>query len=338
MFKTFFFTAALTGAIVLSHTPFHSDESGEDQKRIRIAFYNVENLFDTLNDSLKRDDEFTPEGSKNWTYGRYQTKLSHIYKTILALGEWEPPAIVGLCEVENYAVLSDLVEKTPLKKFNYEIVHKESPDLRGIDVAFLYRKDLFRPLEYEPISVGGGPPDSWTSREILYVKGVVFETDTLHVFVNHWPSRYGGRLETEKKRLHAAGLLRIYTDSIMRHDENARILIMGDLNDDPDDRSIRFLTAPDSRLVNLMTAAFQRSEGTLVHTDGFLQWHLFDQIIASEPLISNSTLRIVDEEARIFRPKWLLDKKGERPYRTYQGPAYIGGFSDHLPVYVDLTK
>lgn len=306
------------------------------ESRVRIIFYNVENLFDVNNDSLKLDDEFTPAGAKHWTYSRYQAKLTHIYKTLTAASGWEPAAIVGLCEVENLRTLEDLVSKTPLKKFNYQIIHKESPDPRGIDVALLYRRELFRPIAYEPMPVAGRSPGEWFSREILYVKGILFETDTIHLFVNHWPSRASGQRESEGKRLFAASLLRTKSDSLHRYTNDPLVVIMGDLNDNPDDRSLRFLTGERSRLENQMTDLYQKGEGTLTFHDAFLQWHLFDQFIVSESLTGNTGLRV--EKAGIFKASWLYDRKTGRPFRTYQGPVYLGGFSDHFPVFLDLYK
>jgi endonuclease/exonuclease/phosphatase family metal-dependent hydrolase len=315
---------------------FHSQAQVTPADKIRVVFYNVENLFDVLNDSLKMDDEFTPEGEKRWTYGRYKTKLSNIYKVLIAIGGWEPAGIIGLCEVENYRVLADLVDKTPLSQLNYQIIHKESADFRGIDVALLYRREVFRPIEYEPIPVQGKSPDEWFSREILYVKGVVFETDTVHLFVNHWPSRSGGQARSAPRRIYAASVLREWTDSLFRYEKNPKIIIMGDFNDNPDDKSMQVLTGGESGLVNLMTGLYKKGQGTLAHTDTFMQWHLFDQIIVSSPIADGSNLSV--DEVTIFSPDWLKDKKTGRPFRTYQGPVYIGGYSDHFPVYFDLKK
>jgi hypothetical protein len=289
-----------------------------------------------VNDSLKMDDEFTPEGEKKWTYGRYKNKLSNIYRVLIAIGGWEPAGIIGLCEVENYRVLSDLVEKTPLQKLNYQIIHKESPDSRGIDVALLYRREVFRPIDYEPIPVEGKSPGEWVSREILYVKGVVFETDTVHLFVNHWPSRSGGQVHSAPRRIYAASVLRDFTDSLFRYEKNPKIIIIGDFNDNPDDKSMLILTGVRSGLVNLMTGLYKKGEGTIAHTDTFMQWHMFDQIIVSSSIKKGAQLSV--GEVSIFKPEWLRDKKTGRPFRTYQGPVYIGGYSDHFPVFFDLKK
>ena len=171
----------------------------ENNKGIRVMFYNVENLFHPSNDSLKNDDEFTPKGQRYWSYKRYKQKLIHIAKTVIAVGEWEPPAVLGLCEIENIQCLEDLVNQSPIKKFGYKIIHYECADKRGIDVAMLYRPEFFTPVYSHPFVLNFGP-DSRPTRDILYVKGVVNKSDTLHCFVNHWPSRYGGQLATAPKR------------------------------------------------------------------------------------------------------------------------------------------
>lgn len=305
-------------------------------KRIKVVFYNVENLFDTYNDSLKEDDEFTPGGSKYWNYQKYQSKLTNIYKTLIAVSGWEPAGIVGLCEIENLRTLEDLVYKTPLKKFNYQIIHKESPDPRGIDVALIYRRDLFVPIAYETAVVRGRKPHEWFSREILYVKGLLFGSDTIHLFVNHWPSRSGGQSETENRRLYAATLLKHKTDSLFRYENNPRILIMGDLNDNPDDRSLRLLAGDSSMLINLMDPLYRKGKGSAAYSsDKFFQWHLFDQFIVSDALM-NDPLKI--GEANIFRPPWLCDPNTGAPFRTYRGPLYLGGFSDHFPIHMDIYR
>ncbi len=172
----------------------------------KIMFYNVENLFDTYDDSLINDEEFLPEGDRFWNNHKYYSKLNNIYKVIVAVGGWQPPAIIGLCEIENRTVLNDLVNNTPLVKFEYQIIHKESPDRRGIDVGLLYRKELFQPISYEAIPINfPNNPESKT-RDILYVKGIAEKSDTLNIFINHWPSRWGGQLESEDRRLFVASV------------------------------------------------------------------------------------------------------------------------------------
>ena len=201
----------------------------------RILFYNVENLFDTTHDSLKNDAEFLPQGKKYWTWKKYQDKCSKIGKIIMAVGGWELPEIVGLCEIENKKTLNGILYSTSLKKANYKIIHKESPDHRGIDVALLYQADRFFPIDTAFLELIYTKSNYSTTREILYVKGVTHTDDTLHLFVNHWPSRWGGQLESEHKRISAALLLRKKVDSIFINNNKAKIIIMGDFNDYPNE-------------------------------------------------------------------------------------------------------
>ena len=303
----------------------------------RIAFYNLENLFDIYDDSLTNDDEFTFNGSKKWNKYRYEKKLLNIYKVIINMGDWEPPAIVGLCEVENYWVLHDLINKTPLGKFDYKIIHKESPDDRGIDAALLYLEDKFRPFHYNLFKL------DFPTREILYIKGHLFSTDTIHLFVNHWPSRWGGKMVTEQKRIAAASLLKNKTDSVLQTNPDANIILMGDFNDEPKDKSIsEILNATflsdydDGNFINLMEKAYRAGKGTITVSQPFFQWFIFDQLIVSKSLIKGASLSIENDAAHIFNPSWLLDKENKRPFRTFRGPVYLGGYSDHLPVYLDI--
>ena len=311
-------------------------------------FYNTENLFDTKDDTLKNDDEFLPEGDRHWDNYRFYKKLNNISKVIIAVGEWQAPAIVGLCEVENRFVLNQLVYETPLKNFGYRIIHKESPDWRGIDVAFLYRKAFFIADTFLIIPVRFSfDPDSRT-RDILYVKGRFNDNDTIHFFVNHWPSRYGGYMETEAKRQHAALLLRNNVDSLFHLDPTSKIIIMGDFNDGPSDESIRkiLMAEPGIQeevpcLVNLMAPYDQdKSSGTLKYQSS---WDVFDQLIVSSySLAADSGWVVKNSRATIFRSDFLLEEDerylGQKPFRTYYGFKYQGGYSDHLPVWLDLER
>lgn len=323
---------------------FCSTSSAQNPDKIRLAFYNVENLFDTINDPLTNDDEFTPAGTKSWSRSRYYEKLDHIYKTITALGEWDPPAIVGFCEIENRSVLYDLVAKTPFIKFGYEIIHQDSPDKRGIDVGLIYHPKLFKPISFQAIRVDITQDSSSTTRDILYVCGKIFKKDTIHVFINHWPSRMGGQAKSEPRRIIAATTLRQQVDSIFKINPNANIVIMGDFNDEPNDKSINeTLSAKEDSipknktdLFNGMYSYFKKEIGTEKFQE---HWHCLDQIIVSYALLDKKNAMIISSPA-IFQTSWLIepDEKylGERPFRTYLGPKYTGGYSDHLPVYVDI--
>jgi hypothetical protein len=313
----------------------------------RIVFYNVENLFDVYDDSLTTDEEFTPEGPRHWNNKKFYNKINNIYKVIMAIGKSGPPALVGLSEIENRFVLEKLVNATPLKNFGYRIIHYESPDRRGIDVALLYREELFEPVYSKAIPIRFPFDTASRTRDILYVKGLLLDTDTAHIFINHWPSRYGGYMPTIPKRNHAAKTLLQVTDSILKVNKNAAILIAGDFNDGPDDESIsEILNAKDPSefilLTDLYNLMLSKQDdwpyGTLKYQQG---WDKFDQIIVSGTLLADDTpLQVLDRKATIFHAPFLLENDktylGQKPNRTYIGFKYHGGFSDHLPVYVDI--
>jgi predicted extracellular nuclease len=203
-----------------------------------IGFYNVENLFDTLDDPLKEDEEFTPGTEKDWNAERYQTKLDRIAEVFSALGGDEFPAVMGLSEVENLAVLQDLCAHEALKKAKYEPILVEGPDQRGIDVGFVYSRKKFKAEAFSSHGINTGEGERPT-RDILYVKGKLKRGPVLHILVNHWPSRYGGAEETEPKRISAAEVLRALVDSISRVAPDEGIICLGDFNDYPNNRSIR---------------------------------------------------------------------------------------------------
>jgi hypothetical protein len=326
-----------------------AQELSADQTYItRIAFYNVENLFDVYDDSLTNDEEFTPEGDRHWNNRKFYDKINKIYKVIMAMSSTTgPPALLGLSEIENRFVLERLVNETPLKNFGYQIIQYESPDRRGIEVALLYREVLFEPMFSKAIPIRFPFDTASRTRDILYVKGLLFETDTMHLFINHWPSRYGGYMPTVPKRNHAAKTLRTATDSIFRVNQNAHILITGDFNDGPEDESVSKILnalAPSeikspTDLYNLMlTKQEDWPFGSLKYQQG---WDKFDMMIVSGSLLNeNSKLYISEQKATIFHPEFLLENDktylGQKPNRTYIGFKYHGGFSDHLPVYVDV--
>ncbi|MEM7550748.1 MAG: endonuclease/exonuclease/phosphatase family protein [Bacteroidota bacterium] len=315
------------------------DDNPRGEQRLRLAFYNVENLFDIYDDPTKRDNDFTPSGTFRWNDFKYRKKLSGLGKTLTALGGWEGAALIGLCEVENKLVLSDLTTFSPLSNTIYEIVHYESPDRRGIDVALLYRPDKFKLLHSEPITVKDPDNSSFKTRDILYVKGKVQEEE-LHLFVNHWPSRRGGKTSSEPKRELAAKALKEKVDSLLLTDSKSNIIIMGDFNDYPDNKSISDVLKagennPEYDLVNLMTY-FQYKTGTHVYQG---KWGVLDQFIVSKALINANDIRVSKVGAQIFRADWLLTTNAsgsETIFRTNQGPFYKGGYSDHLPIILDI--
>ncbi len=314
---------------------------------INVLFYNVENLFDTLDDSLKLDEEFLPEGVRYWTPKKYNEKISRIYKTLIASGTWDPPALIGLCEVENKKVLKRLVYGTPLSKMEYRFIHYESPDRRGIDVALLYRKEFFQPLFTKPILVSMKDKPDFRTRDILYVKGVFpFNGDTLHIFVNHWPSRRGGQLESEHKRMNAARILRKNIDSLFLLSDETAILIMGDFNDTPENKSIKEgLNAKSLRDSTASLNIINLAENSDAKRGSYKYqgvWQQLDQIMVSGVLLNEyNSLKVEQNSFTIVQPGFLLtgDEKnlGKKPFRTFSGYKYTGGFSDHLPVKVKLV-
>lgn len=320
-----------------------TNSTGREIRSFRIMFYNAENFFDTVDDTLTDDEAFTPAGDLHWTYKRYITKLRNTYKLIVAVGSWQPPDVVGLCEIENRKVLEDLIHQTPLAKYPYQIIHENSPDRRGIDAALLYNSETVRYITSKSYRI-------WKSglltRDILYFKALL-GTDTCHFLVNHWPSRSEGQLDTEPNRLIAARLLKHITDSLFVHLASAKIVIMGDFNDEPTDESLveclkaeADLNNPcETGLYNLtVIPASGAVKGTLKYQG---KWSVFDQMIVSGNLLkSEDGLAAGEGRYTIFMKPYLLteDKayEGYRPFRTYIGFNYQGGFSDHLPVYMDL--
>ncbi len=318
------------------------------QNDFRIMFYNVENLFDTIDDPLKNDDAFLPDGPMNWQPWKYREKLRNITRVITAVGGMHSPALVGLCEIENDRVVHDLTRRSPLRAQGYEYIVTHSPDERGMDVALLYQRHRFSLLEKNEYEVVFGDKAVRPTRNILHVVGRIVSGDTLDVFVCHWPSRSGGQRESEPARLDAATLLRRKADSLFMIRKSAHIVIMGDFNDGPGDKSIfRILKAKslrhyrsDKELYNLFSHRLKEKDFGTYFFRG--RWEVLDQFIVSGNLLrEDNRIYIRGGEAHIFKPGFLLqeDKASgiKRPYRTHYGPRYVGGFSDHLPVYMDMV-
>jgi endonuclease/exonuclease/phosphatase family metal-dependent hydrolase len=318
-----------------------SDAQDKDIKPVRLMFYNVENLFDVYDDTLTEDNEFLPGGLMRWNTTRYNKKIASLYKTIASAGEWEAPAVVALCEVENRKILENLIFGTFLSKYNYGIIHQDSPDPRGIDVCLIYRKDFAKVIQSEFWIPAQKVKGNFKSRSILYAK-LATVNDTLHLIVNHWPSRRGGVLAREEDRLEIADLVRYKADSILMVSSlNARIVIMGDFNSTPDDTEIkRLVENKEGRpvLVNLSEGLSSMGGGTYRYQG---TWEMIDQVIVSESLLSCRTGLFTSKNmVSVFKPDFLLSKDpkypGMVPFSTYRGYRYQGGFSDHLPVLVDL--
>lgn len=303
-----------------------------------IMFYNVENLFDTLDDSTRNDEEFLPEGGRRWTAGRYNAKISALSRAIAAAGEWELPALIGLCEVENEKVLRDLAYGDILSAGQYGIVHRDSPDLRGIDVALLYRKDLFSISAVRSWVPQRPDSNPFLSRNLLYAKAVM-DSDTLHVVVCHFPSRRGGVLATREAREEMAILLSAKRDSLLSGSPDAAIIVMGDFNASPDDEVMKELTHGDL-LVNVTERLGSGDKGTYKYQG---RWEVIDQILASSSLTVGSGTFFADPQSvRIPDAPFLLaddiDYTGKKPFATYEGFRWARGYSDHLPVVLTVAR
>lgn len=304
-----------------------------------FAFYNVENLFDTINDPLTLDDDFTASSDKNWTNKRYRKKLKKLGKTIAHIGLDNigfPPVIVGLAEVENRTVLEDLIKTKHLKKKGYGLVHRDSPDERGIDNALLYRKDYFHVESYTNhlVYITNELGERDYTRDVLHITGSLLG-HRMHILVNHWPSRRQGTEETENKRITAAKKNVEIIQNIHKEDPNARIVVMGDFNDDPNSTSISLLI--ESGLYNPMEPLLTLDEGSLSYHQ---QWHLFDQIMVSHNFLKLHDNPFQFDTAVIYHPRELQEYSGKyegTPFRTYVGKKYLGGVSDHFPVYTVFT-
>jgi predicted extracellular nuclease len=302
------------------------------QEEFQIMFYNVENLFDTDNDPLTGDDEFTPQGERRWSKKRYSTHLQQTAKVIQAVGEWSTPALVGLCEVENDTVLTHLIRYTSLRSQNYRYCITHGNDPRGINNALLYQRDQFQYIGHEAKRIYFTEKNR-RSRDILHVWGRIITGDTLDVFVCHFPSRSSGEKETELARMDAATRLCQLCDSLFDIRKTPCLVAMGDFNDYPTDKSIQKIlqsSDPKRRLLNLF--ADEKS----LNFDGSYkyqgEWGQLDQMMVS----TEWAARLIKGSNRIVNLPFLFtdDKStpGQRPRKTFNGFKYEAGFSDHLPI------
>ena len=331
------------------HTPPMPEGPKSPYKIRTVAFYNVENLFDTVNDSLTNDDDRTPEGRDRWTRDRYRRKLVNIAGVLAGIGRENTkgcPDLVGLCEVENRQVLEDLCAQPPLRNAGYGIVHFDSPDHRGIDVALLYRKSAFAVVEQQSrrLLLRTAQHARKYTRDQLVVFGFL-DGEPVYVSVNHWPSRSGGQAASEPFRRQAAALQRSILDSILRKDPEARLIAMGDFNDEPSDISMRYGlgtredrdSLPPELFYNPMERMYRSGLGSLAYRD---RWSLFDQILFTGNWFVNKEAYTF-WKAGVYRPAFLVTAEGPYqgyPFRTYAGGQYQGGYSDHFPVYAYLIR
>jgi len=314
-----------------------------------VAFYNLENLFDPADDPNKDDEEFTPNGSNHYTEKIYRRKLHNLATVLsqIAIDKApDGPAFFGVAEVENEKVLQDLIQEPELKDRKLRIVHFESPDLRGIDVGFLYNPKFFKVLHAMPMNVNISKNGSHEfTRDVLYVEGLL-NGDTVHVMVNHWPSRLGGESASMWKRKLAASVCKQKADSILKERPGAKIIIMGDLNDDPIDPSVADVIGAQEKekamksghFFNPWIAYYKKGIGTLVYNDS---WNLFDQIIISNGFIKPEKGTWQFYLAEIFNRPFMKTQSGQYagyPHRSYSNGNWIDGYSDHFPTYIYLIK
>ena len=343
-------TAAVFALLFIISGSFQLNAQRQQFELVCIAFYNVENLFDTINQPGKMDRDFTPEGRYLWDTEKYTDKLDKLAWVISRLGTERTPdgaAIVGLSEVENRRVLEDLAARPELKDRNYQVVHYESPDFRGIDNALFYNPEYFeyissRALPFEMEREDGSME---RTREVLLVTGRLLG-EKVHIMVNHWPSRRGGEEATRYKRIHGAKINRAIVDSLKAEDPLVKIIVMGDFNDDPVNHSLKkYLNAVGSvdrmgpeNMYNPFYDPFRKGLGTNAWRDS---WSLFDQIIVSYGLVKERDDGWRYFKAEIFNDRRIVQRTGRfagYPYRSFAGGQYIGGYSDHFPVFVYLVR
>lgn len=320
-----------------------------------IGFYNFENLFDTLDTENVRDTEFTPTGDKVYNTKVYEEKLSNLSKVVAQMGTKETGdkiytpdgvALLGVCEIENKSVLEDFVKHPNVKDRNYQIVHYDSPDKRGIDVALLYQPKYFKVLESGAINPNLKRDGKTVyTRDVLWVKGE-FDGEIIHVMVCHWPSRRGGEKASSPLREGAAKACRDKMDEILAEDPKAKIFLMGDLNDDPVNNSVKKVIGAkrkkddvkENGFYNPMWEYYKKGLGTLAYRDA---WNLFDQMLLSQAWLPKEQEGYRYYQSLIFKKPFLIQKSGRfqgYPLRTYSFGKYVGGYSDHLPVYTYLVK
>lgn len=311
----------------------------DPENRYTIAFYNLENFFDIKDDPHSLDDDFTPEGFRKWNESKFRNKSRKMARALSEIGREEssrPPVLIGIAEVENKVVIASILKQKELRVVDYDFVHFDSPDERGIDTALIYQKKHFKVLDAEilPLLVDNVNGVRDFTRDILYVHGKLNQEE-VHVFVNHWPSRREGAEITSYKRVKAAETILAKVESL--DGENPNCIIMGDFNDDPNADSIQTLMG-SGLFINPMKKLLSPVSGSANYKR---TWSLFDQIILSHSFLNHEPHTHSFANAAIFSPKFLKEWKGRykgTPFRTFAGEKYLGGYSDHFPVYVVLEK
>jgi len=312
---------------------------------LTVAFYNCENFFDTKNDPNKDDDEFLPDSKMKWDDTRFMNKLQKIAQvldsTVAGPGL---PALVGLVEIENKEVLEELVSKSQFKNHSYGVLATDSPDERSIDCGLLYDKSVFTLIEFKELNATNAAIADYKTRNILFATLKAKNGDVIYVFVNHWPSRREGEKESEPRRIYAAEQVRTKINELQKKDPKAKVIVMGDFNDHPDNSSIvntlKASDAPKEKgdLYNAFQTLDREKQGTHFYDK---EWRVLDQIIVSQGLIgAKKGYSFNPKNAHILRKDFVLFKNAktgeERPNRTYGGEKYYNGYSDHLSIYITL--
>ncbi len=333
--------------LLMTATPVQAQQ--HKYKVSLIGFYNLENLYDTVNNLIKNDEEFLPTSERNYNTRIYFDKLDHLADVISQMGTEITPdgvALLGVAEIENDTVLNDLIKRDKLKDRKLQFIHFDSPDERGVDVGLLYNPKYFKPLYSTPIFVKlpGGSKDAYFTRDVLYVKGLL-DGDTIHVFVNHWPSRSGGEERSIPARAAAAKVAKLRVDSLTALNPDAKVIVMGDLNDDPVSPSVtKVLQAKgkidvkNPEMYNPWLDFYRKGIGTLAYQDA---WGLFDQVILSPGWLNKEQSGYFYQKATIFNKDFMIQKTGKfKGYskRTWDGITYNYGYSDHFPVYTVMLK
>lgn len=329
--------------LVISSCSQNHQENLQAAKAFYAGFYNLENLFDTIDDPKIDDEEFLPTSDKKWNTQKYLLKIEHTAKVLSSVSKKKLPLIIGLCEVENKKVVNDLIVHPLLKKGNYSIIHYNSPDQRGIDPCMIYRKDYLKVLNSKTISVK--LPNNHPTRDILMAEFELYNKQKLFVFINHWPSRRGGQQKSDINRITAAKALKEEVNLLLQNDNSANILIMGDFNDTPTDISILDYLKANQHPVNneLYNTSYLQAKKGIGSYNYKGNWEMIDQIIVSKSLIDKkNTLKLKENQVAILQKKWMMYQHPEfkdlRPNRTYSGNTYHAGYSDHLPVFIHLIN
>tara|TARA_B100001094_G_scaffold264812_1_gene267047 strand:- start:11233 stop:12276 length:1044 start_codon:yes stop_codon:yes gene_type:complete len=314
-----------------------------------IAFYNVENLFDTINDPKTWDDDRTPKGRDRWTSVIYKKKLKNIAKVIAEIGfdlTNQAPSVIGLCEIENRGVLEDLIKTESLIKENYQIIHYDSPDERGIDVAMLFKQNRFivSSSKTYPLYLKRKDGSRDYTRDHLLVSGFL-DKDPIHFIINHWPSRSGGQMRSEPSRILAGKLNKKIIDSILQSSPKANIISMGDFNDNPGDKSIKPILntifkknkIKEGQVFNPMEELYRKGYGSYKYRG---KWDMIDQFLLSKNLVDNNN-GLFFLKASVFNKKYLINPSGKYegyPFKSFAGGKFLNGYSDHFPIYLYLAK